>query len=59
MFEFAEEWVDLIFTEKNPAVFLFYKPEDAGKRFYKVVAEAAKERRGKIFFVKSTSPDGI
>jgi hypothetical protein len=59
IFEFGEEWVDLIFTEKNPALFLFYKPEDAGKSFVRAVSEAAKERRGQIYFVKSTSPEGI
>jgi hypothetical protein len=51
--------VDLIFTDKNPAVFLFYKPEDENKGFVKAVEEAAKEKRGQIYFVKSSSPEGI
>lgn len=37
MFEFGEEWVDLIFTQSNPALFLFFKPEDGHKGFVKAV----------------------
>jgi hypothetical protein len=51
--------VDLIFTDKNPAVLLFYKPEDENKNFVKTVEEAARELRGKIYFVKCNSPEGI
>ena len=58
-FEFEEEWVDLIFTEKNPALFLFYPQEQAGRGFIQAVKEAALERRDQIFFVYSTSPEGI
>jgi len=49
----------LIFTEENPAVFFFYKAEEDNLPYVKAVRDAARESRDKIFFVESTSLDGI
>ena len=60
LIEFNEEHMEPIFSQKQPAIFLFHGPnDDKGSDFMKVFAEAAHSLKGEILFVVSGVSEGI
>ena len=56
---FSEDFIEPIFGQRKPAIFLFRSNSDADKSWSQVFAEAAKELKGEIIFVVSGVTDGI
>lgn len=54
---FSEDYIEPIFADHNPAVFLF--TEEDGADYQNVFAQAAKDMQGEIFFVTSGVSEGI
>lgn len=59
LIEFSEEYIEPIFRDRQPVVFLFRSKEDSDRDFSKVFADAAKELKGKILFAVSGVKEGI
>jgi hypothetical protein len=59
LIEFSEDYIDPIFGQRKPAIFLFRSASDADSSFSKVFSDAANELRGKILFVVSGVTEGI
>jgi protein disulfide-isomerase A1 len=56
---FSEDFIEPIFGQRKPAIFLFRSNSDADKGFSQAFAEAAKSLKGQILFVVSGVSDGI
>lgn len=59
LIDFSEDYIEPIFGQRKPALFLFRSSADADKDFSKVFAEAASSLKGEILFVVSGVSDGI
>lgn len=59
LIEFSEDYIEPIFGQKKPAIFLFRGKEDEDKPFSKAFADAANSLKGDILFVKSDVKEGI
>ena len=58
-FEFLEEYIDIIFTDQKPAMFLFVKDTKEDSQLLKTYKQAAFQYRNEIFFVYSSIYEGI
>lgn len=56
---FSEDFIEPIFGQRKPAIFLFRSNADADKGFSQAFAEAANSLKGQILFVVSGVTDGI
>ena len=56
---FSEDFIEPIFGQRKPAIFLFRSNADADKDLSKVFAEAASTLKGQILFVQSGISEGI
>lgn len=56
---FSEDFIEPIFGQRKPAIFLFRQDSDADKGFSQAFAEAANSLKGQILFVISGVTDGI
>jgi protein disulfide-isomerase A1 len=56
---FSEDFIEPIFGQRKPAIFLFRSNADADKPFAQTFAEAAKKLKGEILFVVSGVSEGI
>lgn len=59
LIDFSEDYIEPIFGQRKPALFLFRTAADSDKDFVKVFAEAASTLKGEILFVVSGVTDGI
>jgi protein disulfide-isomerase A1 len=59
LIEFSEDYIEPIFGQKQPAIFLFRSKEDATSSFANVFSDAANQLKGQILFVVSGVTDGI
>lgn len=59
LIDFSEDYIEPIFGQRKPAVFLFRSSADADKDFAKLFAEAAESLKGEILFVVSGVSEGI
>lgn len=59
LIDFSEDYIEPIFGQRKPAIFLFRSSSDADKDFSKIFAEAASSLKGEILFVVSGVTDGI
>lgn len=60
LIEFSDEFIEPIFQNQKPAVFLFAdKKNDDHKKLIDTLGEAANAGKGRIFFVHSGVKDGI
>jgi protein disulfide-isomerase A1 len=59
LIEFSEDYIEPIFGQKQPAIFLFRSKEDANSDFSKHFDTAANKLKGQILFVVSGVSDGI
>lgn len=57
--DFSEEYIEPIFGQRKPALFLFRSKSDESSSFAKAFTEAAKKLKGEILFVVSGVSDGI
>lgn len=59
LIDFSEDYIEPIFGQRKPALFLFRNKEDSDADFVKTFEEAAKKLKGEILFVVSGIKDGI
>lgn len=59
LIEFGEDYIEPIFGERKPAIFLFRSNDDNDKNFQKVFGEAATKYNGQIIFAYSDVSGGI
>jgi protein disulfide-isomerase A1 len=60
LIEFADQFIEPIFQQQKPAIFLFINKEDSEHaKILDVFSKASKQLKGKIFFVHSGVKDGI
>jgi protein disulfide isomerase len=59
LIEFSEDYIEPIFGQRKPAVFLFRGASDATSTFAKTFSDAANKLKGEILFVVSGVTDGI
>ena len=59
LIDFSDDYIEPIFGQRKPALFLFRSTEDDESDFSKVFADAAQKLKGDILFVKSGVKDGI
>ena len=57
--DFHEDYIELIFGEKRPAVFLFKSKNDENLSYFKIFSAAAEKLKGEILFVISDASQGI
>lgn len=56
---FSEDYIEPIFGQRQPAIFLFRSSGDSDSAFARVFAEAAAQHKGEIIFVVSGVSEGI
>ena len=59
LIEFSEDYIEPIFGQRRPALFLFRSNSDADASFAKTFKEASEKLKGQILFVVSGVTDGI
>ena len=63
MFHFDEQYIDIIFEDKHPAIFYFYNMEqeltENDKHNLQVFQDLARTNRDKLYFVTSDIKDGL
>jgi len=59
LIEFSEEYIEPIFGNRRPVLFLLRSAADAESSNSKVFAQAANELKGQIIFAVSGVTDGI
>jgi thiol-disulfide isomerase/thioredoxin len=59
LIEFSEEYIEPIFGQKKPALFLFRAPGDATSDFSQAFEKASQSLKGEILFVVSGVTEGI
>lgn len=59
LIDFSEDYIEPIFGQRQPALFLFRSASDSSSDFAKVFADAANQLKGEILFVESGVTDGI
>jgi hypothetical protein len=59
LIDFSEDYIEPIFGQRKPAIFLFRGASDANSAFAQTFSDAAKKLKGEILFVVSGVTDGI
>lgn len=59
LIEFSEDYIEPIFGQRRPALFLFRSKSDSESSFSQVFKEASETLKGEILFVVSGVSDGI
>ena len=59
LIDFSEDYIEPIFGQKSPALFLFVRKGDETTSWFKAFNEAASTLKGQILFVQSGISEGI
>lgn len=59
LIDFSEDYIEPIFGQRRPAIFLFRSKSDSDSELSKVFKEASEKLKGQILFVTSGVSDGI